>query len=131
MGASEMLADEYANLRANDFEGSGVARTQPVTARALETLIRLSTAHAKARLSKTVDAVDAIELVQFAYFKKVLPKDKKKRRHDDSEGEEEEDIDENTNPEDDSVPEPKRAKKDVTPPREGPVEINVVRLEQF
>merc|ERR1712001_765484 len=46
-------------------------------------------------------------------------------------GEEEEDIDENTNPEDESVPEPKRAKKDVTPPREGPVEINVVRLEQF
>ena len=69
--------------------------------------------------------------MQFAYFKKVLPKDKKKRRHDDSEGEEEEDIDENTNPEDDSVPEPKRAKKDATPPREGPVEINVVRLEQF
>jgi len=38
-----------------------------VTARALETLIRLSTAHAKARLSKTVDREDAetaIELVQ-------------------------------------------------------------------
>jgi DNA replication licensing factor MCM3 len=132
--ACEMIGEEYAKLRSQDFENSDVARTQPVTARALETLIRLSTAHAKARLSKTVDAVDAetaIELVQFAYFKKVLPKDKKKRRHDDSEGEEEEDIDENTNPEDDSVPEPKRAKKDVTPPREGPVEINVVRLEQF
>merc|ERR1711993_54409 len=105
-------------LRSQDFENSDVARTQPVTARALETLIRLSTAHAKARLSKTVDAVDAetaIELVQFAYFKKVLPKDKKKRRHDDSEGEEEEDIDENTNPEDESVPEPKRAKKRCYP----------------
>merc|ERR1711992_136448 len=132
--ACEMIGEEYAKLRSQDFENSDVARTQPVTARCLETLIRLSTAHAKARLSKTVDAVDAetaIELVQFAYFKKVLAKDKKKRRHDDSEGEEEEDIDENTNPEDDSVPEPKRAKKDVTPPREGPVEINVVRLEQF
>ena len=37
-------------------------------------MIRLSTAHAKARLSKTVDLEDAqaaIELVQFAYFKKV------------------------------------------------------------
>lgn len=50
-------------------------QTQPVTVRTLETLIRLSTAHAKARLSRTVqleDAQAAIELVQFAYFKKVV-----------------------------------------------------------
>ena len=49
-------------------------QTQPVTARALETLIRLSTAHAKARLSVKVlaeDAEAAIEMVQYAYFKKV------------------------------------------------------------
>merc|ERR1719347_469717 len=89
--ASEMLADEYANLRANDFE-TGVARTQVVTARALETLIRLATAHAKARLSKQVEEQDAemaIELVQFAYFKKELEKKGKKRRvEDDSEEEE-------------------------------------------
>ena len=51
--ASDMLADEYANLRASDFEAD-VARTQPVTPRALETLIRLATAHAKSRLSKTI-----------------------------------------------------------------------------
>merc|ERR1719225_2717 len=74
--ACEMLADEYANLRSDDFE-AGVARTQTVTARALETLIRLATAHAKARLSKVVEEEDAelaIELVQYAYFKKVLDK---------------------------------------------------------
>lgn len=44
--ASEVIAEEYANLRSADFN-SDIARTQPVTARALETLIRLSTAHAK------------------------------------------------------------------------------------
>jgi len=78
--ASEMLADEYTNLRASDFE-AGVARTQPVTPRALETLIRLSTAHAKSRLSKVVEEEDAelaIQLVQFAYFKKVLGRKGKK-----------------------------------------------------
>ncbi len=60
-----------------------MARTQPVTARALETLIRLSTAHARARLSKVIDADDAqaaIELVQFAYFKRVLEKPRKRRK---------------------------------------------------
>jgi DNA replication licensing factor MCM3 len=37
-------------------------------------MIRLATAHAKSRLSKQVtldDAVAAVELVEFAYFKRV------------------------------------------------------------
>lgn len=83
--ACEVIANEYSRLRSQDSVDADVARTQPVTARTLETLIRLSTAHAKARMGKQVtvgDAQAAIELVQFAYFKKVLEKEKKKRRRD-------------------------------------------------
>lgn len=83
--AADAIAEEYSRLRSHEVENPDVARTQPVTARALETLIRLSTAHARARLSKVIDADDAqaaIELVQFAYFKRVLEKQRKRRKND-------------------------------------------------
>lgn len=83
-----------------------------MTARTLETLIRLSTAHAKGRLSSKVeydDAVAAEEVLRFALFKEVLKREKKhhKRRklndgrHADGEsegsvGEEDEETDEDT-----------------------------------
>lgn len=89
--ASDVISEEYSRLRSQEAVESDAARTQPVTARTLETLIRLSTAHAKARLSKNVeeqDAQAAIELVQFAYFKKVLEKPKRKRQHCDDESDE-------------------------------------------
>uniref|UniRef100_UPI00398EE637 DNA replication licensing factor MCM3 n=1 Tax=Pristiophorus japonicus TaxID=55135 RepID=UPI00398EE637 len=92
--AASYIAEEYSSLRSQDQMSSDVARTSPVTARTLETLIRLSTAHAKARMSKTIDLQDseaAVELVQFAYFKKVLEKEKKRRKAEsDVETEEEE-----------------------------------------
>jgi len=90
--AADAIAEEYSRLRSHEVENPDVARTQPVTARALETLIRLSTAHARARLSKVVDADDAqsaIELVQFAYFKRVLEKPRKRKNVDDDHEEEE------------------------------------------
>ncbi|XP_077147800.1 DNA replication licensing factor MCM3 [Ranitomeya variabilis] len=92
--AANYIAEEYTRLRSQDQMSSDVARTSPVTARSLETLIRLSTAHAKVRMSKTVqlqDAEAAVELVQYAYFKKVLEKEKKRRKRDeDTDTEEEE-----------------------------------------
>ncbi|MEE6464102.1 hypothetical protein FKM82_006176 [Ascaphus truei] len=79
--AADFIAEEYSKIRSHEQMTNDSARTMPVTARALETMIRLSTAHAKVRMSRTIDRQDAemaLELVQFAYFKKVLEKEKKK-----------------------------------------------------
>nr|XP_010972179.1 DNA replication licensing factor MCM3 isoform X1 [Camelus bactrianus] len=89
------IAEEYSRLRSQDSVSSDTARTSPVTARTLETLIRLATAHAKARMSKTVDlqdAEEAVELVQYAYFKKVLEKEKKRRKRSEDESESEDEA---------------------------------------
>jgi len=98
--ASETIAEEYSRLRSQDTEHTDMARTQPVTPRALETLIRLATAHAKARLSRAVESEDAdaaIEMVSYAYFKKVMEK-KKKKAADDESADETEDEEEVTEP---------------------------------
>merc|ERR1711962_1241292 len=147
--ACEMIGEEYAKLRSQDFENAETARTQPVTARALETLIRLSTVHAKARLSKLIekeDAKTAIELVQFAYFKKVEKK-KKKRSHDedgdDSDSDEEEDADEPTEQttqdqeqQDDEEnvakpPEAKKARRDPPAPAPASEEVSDTEFDSF
>ncbi|KAM9798047.1 DNA replication licensing factor MCM3 [Neosynchiropus ocellatus] len=99
--AANHIAEEYSRLRSQEQMGSDVARTSPVTARTLETLIRLSTAHAKARMSKAVELQDsevAVELVQFAYFKKVLEKEKKRSRQERDSGSEEEEDETATQP---------------------------------
>jgi len=72
--AADFISEEYSKLRNQENLQGDLARTQPITARNLETMIRLATAHAKARLSKKVlleDAEAAVELVQFACFKRV------------------------------------------------------------
>ncbi len=79
--ACEIIGDEYSQLRSQNLEGTDVAKTQPITARCLETMIRIATAHAKVRLSVKVEAKDAefaVRLIHYAYFKKVNFKRKKK-----------------------------------------------------
>ncbi|CUS10282.1 unnamed protein product [Tuber aestivum] len=81
-GAADIIVATYSALRNDELEGSQ-RRTSPMTARTLETLIRLATAHAKARLSNRVeerDAVAAEEILRFALFKEIVREERKKRR---------------------------------------------------
>ncbi|KAF1949541.1 MCM-domain-containing protein [Byssothecium circinans] len=81
-GAADHIVSAYSALRNDELEASQ-RRTSPITARTLETLIRLSTAHAKARLSKRVDQKDAEvaeQILRFALFKEVVEVKRNKRR---------------------------------------------------
>eukprot|EP00521_Asterionellopsis_glacialis_P014452 CAMPEP_0195308248 /NCGR_PEP_ID=MMETSP0707-20130614/38125_1 /TAXON_ID=33640 /ORGANISM="Asterionellopsis glacialis, Strain CCMP134" /LENGTH=820 /DNA_ID=CAMNT_0040372511 /DNA_START=101 /DNA_END=2563 /DNA_ORIENTATION=+ len=66
-GARECIANRYAEMRSRQDE-----RTLPITARSLETVIRLATAHAKARLSNVVEAEPdctvAMDILGFALY---------------------------------------------------------------
>ncbi|KIX05215.1 uncharacterized protein Z518_06087 [Rhinocladiella mackenziei CBS 650.93] len=82
--ASDYVVNSYADLRNQEVDANK-RRTSPMTARTLETLIRLSTAHAKARLSSRVeesDAVAAEQVLKFALFREIPVKEdgRKKRR---------------------------------------------------
>lgn len=81
-GASDHIVATYSALRNDELEGSQ-RRTSPMTARTLETLIRLATAHAKARLSNRVEQKDAEvaeDILRFALFKEVIQNERRKRR---------------------------------------------------
>ncbi|KAF2401828.1 DNA replication licensing factor MCM3 [Trichodelitschia bisporula] len=81
-GAADHIVTTYSALRNDELEGNQ-RRTSPITARTLETLIRLSTAHAKARLSNRVEQKDARvaeQILRFALFKEVLAVERRKRR---------------------------------------------------
>ncbi|KAJ7630534.1 MCM2/3/5 family-domain-containing protein [Roridomyces roridus] len=81
-GAADYIVQVYATLRNEVMEGNR-KRTSPLTARTLETLIRLATAHAKARLSQNVDEADAREaeaIMRFALFKEVPKRERRKKR---------------------------------------------------
>jgi len=65
--AREYIASRYAEMRGRQNE-----RTLPITARTLETVIRLASAHAKVRLSRTVEAnpdcMEAMDILGFALY---------------------------------------------------------------
>lgn len=70
--AAALISDAYADLRARvSTSERDRARTLPITARTLETLIRLASAHAKCHLRHLVtpeDATAAIDLLHYALF---------------------------------------------------------------
>ena len=81
-GAADHVVATYSALRNDELEGNQ-RKTSPMTARTLETLIRLATAHAKARLSHKVeekDAEAAESILRFALFKEIIEDERKKRR---------------------------------------------------
>lgn len=81
-GAADHIVTTYSALRNDEMEGNQ-RKTSPMTARTLETLIRLATAHAKSRLSQRVEEKDAEVaegILRFALFKEVVDDERKKRR---------------------------------------------------
>jgi DNA replication licensing factor MCM3 len=98
--AGELLIEFYAEFRAKANSLSDKkSKVFPVTPRTLESLIRLATAHAKARLSPKIekkDAEAAAELVKYSIFREVKKRfethpNKKSKKEESSEEEEEED----------------------------------------
>ncbi|CCE89029.1 Piso0_001827 [Millerozyma farinosa CBS 7064] len=110
--ASDYIVNTYSGLR-NDLIDNNQRHTAPITARTLETLIRLATAHAKVRLSRTVEIKDAKvaeELLRFALFKEVTKKTRsKKQRVTPSSDTESDELDETESEEEDE--------EEVTPRR--------------
>ena len=81
-GAADHIVATYSALRNDELEGNQ-RKTSPMTARTLETLIRLATAHAKSRLSTRVEERDALAaeaILRFALFKEVVEDDRRKKR---------------------------------------------------
>ncbi|KAM0712264.1 hypothetical protein Q7P37_011358 [Cladosporium fusiforme] len=81
-GAADYVVQVYSALRNDDMEGNQ-RKTSPMTPRTLETLIRLASAHAKARLSNRVEEKDAKVaegVLRFALFKEVVEDERRKKK---------------------------------------------------
>lgn len=81
-GAADHIVATYSALRNDEMEGNQ-RKTSPMTARTLETLIRLASAHAKARLSQRVEEKDAEVaegILRFALFKEVVEDENRRKK---------------------------------------------------
>ncbi|CAG8438055.1 14721_t:CDS:10 [Acaulospora morrowiae] len=104
--AADYICGIWTSLR-NEVESDNF-KTSPMTPRALDSLFRLATAHAKARLARTVTKADALvaeEIVKFALFKKVEEKRNKKHKPTVISDDEEDDSsgDDSSSPNDDII----------------------------
>jgi len=115
--ASDRITEIYVALRNDDMKGNE-RKTSPMTVRTLETIIRLATAHAKARLSNRVEERDALaaeSILRFALFKEVLEDEKKSKRRKTRPLENESSGNESSSSDDDSPPPTTRAGSSRTP----------------
>lgn len=81
--ASTHIIQAYTSFRSDQPQNPAEAKTFPVTPRTLETLIRLSTAHARARLSPRVEKKDARvaeEMIKVCLYKEVIKKPRRQSK---------------------------------------------------
>ena len=131
-GAADKIVVTYSALRNDEMEGNQ-RKTSPMTARTLETLIRLATAHAKSRLSNRVEEVDAEAaegILRFALFREVQEDGNRKKRRrttreagamstdEDTEGDDDDDDDDDS--EGDDRADPSRSSRGATSRRQNP-----------
>lgn len=115
--ASDRISEIYVALRNDDMQGNQ-RKTSPMTVRTLETIIRLSTAHAKSRLSNRVEERDALaaeSILRFALFKEVQEDEKRSKRRKTRPLEDESSGNESSDSDSDSPPPTTRAGSSRTP----------------
>ncbi|BAT74142.1 hypothetical protein VIGAN_01174800 [Vigna angularis var. angularis] len=139
--ASENIVTAYAELR-NASSNAKTGGTLPITARTLETIIRLSTAHAKLKLSRKVSKSDveaALKVLNFAIYHKELTEMEEREQEREKEQDRKRKADHNENDGPDRGSKDRRRSTlgtdpievDETPAAEANVGLTPARIEAF